>query len=133
MTSSAVFGDITGVLKETKDSNGDNVADILDELHYKQFAVSWNKHEYELDPKSCIEDIFHGGTGFKKVDPAAPPLSTGTGITNASSASTVSTEPSLNMTYHSDFDAGIIPSNARLLVEEDERDDLRSWRLKTVY
>lgn len=131
MTSSAVFGDITGVMKETKDSNGDNAADILDELHHKQFAVSWTKHDYELDPKSCIEDIFQGGTGFKKVNGVqqTPAAASAT----VSSASTVSTEPSLRMAYSTSFEPGDVLSNARLLNEEDEREDLRSWKLRTVY
>lgn len=132
MTSSAVFGDITGVLKETKESSSD-AADVINELHHKQFAVSWNRHDYELDPKACIEDIFHGGTGFKKVDDSTPPEARKTGGTGLSSVSTVPTEASLSMPYHSDFDTASPIPNARLLSEEEEREDLRSWTLKTVY
>lgn len=125
MTSSAVFGDITGVMMETKDSTGDNAANILDELHHKQFAVSWNKHDYELDPKSCIENIFAGGTGFKK--------SNGDNPRPANLAATpAAADPPIGMSYHPDYDTGT-PVNARLLSEEEEREDLRSWNLRAVY
>lgn len=133
MTSSAVFGDITGVLKETKDNSGENTADVLNELHHKQFAISWNRHDYELDPKACIEDIFHGGTGFKKVDSDSPISRSGPTDPSVTSNSIVSSEPALRMPYHSDFDSAPVNPNARLLSEEEERDDLRSWKLKTVY
>lgn len=178
MTSSAVFGDITGVLKETKEGNSTSSTDILNELHYKQFAVSWNKHDYELDPKSCIEDIFLGGTGFKKSDQTATArrgssegvtivsnkksnqglsssrsdLAPTTVVAATASHSNESIETCsggdrtnnssvgdvnrLHMPpYHMGFGDEIRTLNpsARLLSEEEEREDLRSWKLREVY
>jgi hypothetical protein len=164
MTASAVFGDITGVLKETKDGKSPDNSNILNDLHYKQFAVSWNKHDYELDPKSCIEDIFLGGTGFKKTEQEGTARGSGNGGSTgndgqestalpssrpdmASSAGSRSGESGsgsissssdanrLRVPYHTGFgdESRPLNPNARLLSEEEEREDLRSWRLREVY
>lgn len=120
MTASAVFGDITGVLKETKDSYADDTSDLLNELHHRQFAVSWNRHDYELDPKACIEDIFHGGTGFKNTNGTSPPPGT---------EKSIETRPS----YTSEFENQKSDGIGKLLSEEEDRTDLRSWTVKTIY
>lgn len=127
MTSSAVFGDITGVLLETKDNTAEHT-DILNELHHKHFSVSWNKHDYEMDPKSCIESIFQGGTGFKDNDGSmADDTRRAAPQTNAAKP-----DQSLGMQFHSGFDSAAQAGAAHLLVEEDEREDLRSWKLRPV-
>ncbi|KAF5093955.1 hypothetical protein D0Z00_003766 [Geotrichum galactomycetum] len=169
MTASAVFGDITGVLKETKDGKNPGNSDILNDLHYKQFAVSWNKHDYELDPKSCIEDIFLGGTGFKKTElegtarggssggsgssgtgnggqestalpSSRPDMASSVGSRSGESGGSISSSNNdaanrLRGPYLTGFGDEPRPLNphARLLSEEEEREDLRSWKLREVY
>lgn len=157
MTASAVFGDITGVLKETKDGKSPNSSDILNDLHYKQFAVSWNKHDYELDPKTCIEDIFLGGNGFKKTEQEStargsstgnggqeskglgrPDMASSAGSRSGDSGGSISGNSDANLLrvpYHTGFgdEPRPVNLNARLLSEEEEREDLRSWKLREVY
>lgn len=73
LTTPQLFGDITGVINEQRtraaERNSDRSSESRDHasisrLYHRTFAVVWDTRPGDLDPESCIEDIFAGGDGF---------------------------------------------------------------------
>lgn len=61
-----IFGDITGVMDEQKvrHERDHESTNALSKLYHKTFAISWDPQPGDLDPETCVEDIFSGGDGF---------------------------------------------------------------------
>lgn len=53
------------MMMSTHDANEQD-SDIIDALYYETLKVEWDPRPGEFNPKECIEDIFHGGNGWKR-------------------------------------------------------------------
>lgn len=132
---------------------------MLSKLYHQTFAISWDPLPGELDPEACIQDIFSGGDGFGPADDWETPVSpqsektNSTGdnskrISNGSSSNSQKrisarttnnhktkrddgsdSQKAGNGEFVSEPDSSQSSINSRLLREDEERDNFKSWRI----
>lgn len=99
------------------------------------FSVQWQSVlQGEYDPQSCINDIFNGGDGLKHHDHKKNHNGTVTILDpkDSNNQEAVQSPVSPNQPNHMPLDGKRLHHTVSPLNEEDIREDLRSWRVRSV-